>query len=99
MDTIAIRMSNVPKPANNAARDPNCRRPWTGEATSVSSFLSIMWLATLCLQFTQRCRYGKASKPNAQVGGLPAYGALWVSQLWSEEKFGFIPDLPLKAKH
>ena len=44
---LGVGSFSVPKPANNAARDPNCRRPWAVEATSLSSFFSVMLLATL----------------------------------------------------
>src|SRR4029077_19404723 len=41
-DVIAIRTSNVPKPANSAARDPNFDRPWTEEGMGVSSGFSVI---------------------------------------------------------
>src|ERR1700734_2768635 len=42
MDTVAIKISNVPKPANNAARDPNHSRLGNLEATGGSGFISVI---------------------------------------------------------
>jgi hypothetical protein len=84
MDMVAIRISNVPKPANNVEPDPNCRRPWTGEATSVSSFFSVMLAATLSGSLLSVAVTGKLLRLNwanmnreRNLRGCTSVGFVW----------------------